>query len=78
MKAAKTVFSQHSDPRTICGELAVLFGKPIVAGETLLLLDEIQSCPDAIEKLFDYRRNACRSCRICRNKRFFTLSENLE
>ena len=49
--AAKTVFSQHSDPRTICGELAVLFGKPIVAGETLLLLDEIQSCPDAISSL---------------------------
>jgi len=49
--AAKTVFAQHSDPKIICGELAVLFGKPIVAGETLLFLDEIQSCTDAIAAL---------------------------
>jgi predicted AAA+ superfamily ATPase len=48
---AKTVFSQHSDPQVICSELAVLFGKPIVAGETLLFLDEIQSCTDAISSL---------------------------
>ena len=49
--AAKTVFSRHSDPQLICSELALLFGKPIVAGETLLFLDEIQSCTDAISSL---------------------------
>jgi len=49
--AAKTVFSQHSDPQIICSELSALFGKPIVAGETLLFLDEIQSCTDAIASL---------------------------
>ena len=49
--AAKTVFSQHSEPQIICSELAVLFSKPIVAGETLLFLDEIQSCTDAISSL---------------------------
>ena len=49
--AAKTIFLQHSDPQTICSELAVLFGKPIVAGETLLFLDEIQNCTDAISSL---------------------------
>ena len=49
--AAKTIFSQHSDPQIICSELAVLFGKPIVVGETLLFLDEIQSCTDAISSL---------------------------
>ena len=49
--AAKTVFSQHSNPQVICSELAVLFGKPIVPGETLLFLDEIQSCTDAISSL---------------------------
>ena len=48
---AKTVFAQHSEPRVICSELAVLFGKPIVPGETLLFLDEIQSCPHAISSL---------------------------
>ena len=49
--AAKTVFARHSDPKVICSELAVLFGKPIVAGETLLFLDEIQACTDAISSL---------------------------
>jgi len=49
--AAKTVFSRHSDPQIICSELAALFGKPIVPGETLLFLDEIQSCTDAIASL---------------------------
>jgi predicted AAA+ superfamily ATPase len=29
----------------------LLFGKPIVLGETLLFLDEIQSCTDAISAL---------------------------
>ena len=49
--AAKTVFSQHSNPQIICSELAVLFGQAIVPGKTLLFLDEIQSCPDAISSL---------------------------
>ena len=49
--AAQTVFAQHSDPQIICSELAVLFGKPIEAGETMLFLDEIQSCVDAISSL---------------------------
>jgi predicted AAA+ superfamily ATPase len=49
--AAKTVFGKHSDPKIICSELAALFGKPIVAGKTLLFLDEIQSCNDAILSL---------------------------
>ena len=48
---AKTVFEHHSDPKIICSELSALFGKPIVAGETLLFLDEIQSCPEAISAL---------------------------
>ena len=49
--AAKTVFSQHSDPKIICSELSALFGKPITPGKTLLFLDEIQNCTDAIASL---------------------------
>ena len=48
---AKRVFERHSDPRLICDELSVLFEIPIIAGQTLLFLDEIQSCPDAISSL---------------------------
>ena len=49
--AAKLVFSQHSDPQIICSKLSLLFGKPIVAGKTLLFLDEVQSCTEAISAL---------------------------
>ena len=49
--AAKTIFEQHSDPKIICSELAALFGKPILAGETLLFLDEVQNCTEAIAAL---------------------------
>ena len=49
--AAKDIFAQHSDPKIICSELSALLNKPIVAGETLLFLDEIQSCTDAILSL---------------------------
>jgi predicted AAA+ superfamily ATPase len=48
---AKEIFAQHSDPQIICSELSVLLAKPIAAGKTLLFLDEIQSCPDAILSL---------------------------
>jgi predicted AAA+ superfamily ATPase len=47
----KAVFSQHSNPQIICFELSVLFAKPIVAGKTLLFLDEVQNCVDAILSL---------------------------
>lgn len=49
--AAQTIFAQHSNPQIICSELAVLFGIPIEKGKTLLFLDEIQNCTDAISSL---------------------------
>ena len=48
---AKRVFERHSDPYMICDELSALFETNINAGNTLLFLDEIQSCPDAISSL---------------------------
>ena len=48
---AKRVFERHSNPQVICDELSVLFEMPIIAGQTLLFLDEVQSCPDAISSL---------------------------
>ncbi|MDR0737623.1 MAG: AAA family ATPase [Prevotellaceae bacterium] len=48
---AKKVFAARSDPKAICSELSLLFNKPIVAGTTLLFLDEVQSCVDAIAAL---------------------------
>ena len=49
--AAKKIFERHSSPRLICDELSALYEVPIVAGKTLLFLDEIQSCIEAISTL---------------------------
>ena len=48
---AKRVFERHSDPHIICDELSAVFETPIIAGKTLLFLDEIQSCTDSISSL---------------------------
>jgi predicted AAA+ superfamily ATPase len=48
---AKRIFERHSDPHTICNELSAIYETPIIAGQTLLFLDEVQSCPDAISSL---------------------------
>ncbi|MDR1682013.1 MAG: AAA family ATPase [Candidatus Symbiothrix sp.] len=49
--AAKGVFERHSNSKTICDELSALYETPIAAGKTLLFLDEIQSCVEAISAL---------------------------
>jgi len=48
---AKRIFEQHSNPQLICDELSAIYETPIVAGKTLLFLDEIQDCPDVISSL---------------------------
>lgn len=48
---AKKIFERHSNPHLLCDELSALYEIPIAAGKTLLFLDEIQSCVDAISAL---------------------------
>ena len=45
------VFEQFSSPKSIIEELEAIYGQKIVAGKTLLFLDEIQSCIPAISAL---------------------------
>lgn len=45
------VFEHDLEPKRICAELELLLGTPIRAGETLLVFDEIQQCPRAIQSL---------------------------
>ncbi len=47
---AKSVF-ETPDPEKIVAELSLLYDRDIVAGRTLLFLDEIQACPPAIFSL---------------------------
>ena len=49
---AASVFEMALEPQKIIASLsAVSAGKPIVAGKTLLILDEIQACPRALTAL---------------------------
>ena len=50
-KEVKKLFEQSFTPQEICQRLAFLYGTPIIPGESLLFLDEIQSCVSAISRL---------------------------
>ncbi|OGJ88041.1 MAG: hypothetical protein A2350_18300 [Candidatus Raymondbacteria bacterium RifOxyB12_full_50_8] len=50
-KEVKTFFSGSLDPVSIIEKLIPYFGVPILPGKTLLFLDEIQACPDALRAL---------------------------
>lgn len=45
------IFLRSKDPRRIIEQLSFLSGAPIVPQETLLILDEIQECPEALASL---------------------------
>ncbi|MDR1739813.1 MAG: ATP-binding protein [Bacteroidales bacterium] len=50
-KKIHSIFEEDFSPQEICKRLEVEYGTPIVPGETLLFLDEIQGCLQAISKL---------------------------
>ena len=45
------LFSQMLTPQEICLQISYVVNIPIEAGKTLLFIDEIQACPEAINKL---------------------------
>lgn len=54
------IFSQALDPKRIIQDLALYTGKPILPENTLLIWDEIQECPEALNSLkyFNEQENA--------------------
>lgn len=46
-----SLFSKVLTPQEICRQISYMVNMPIVAGQTLLFIDEIQACPEAINKL---------------------------
>ena len=56
-KEVKAFFQGNLNPKAICENLSLYYETPVVAGETLLFLDEIQGCRDALASLrFFYER----------------------
>lgn len=53
----KLIFQELTDVREIISRLSILLNTPIEPGKTLLFLDEIQSCPEAIHSLWAFKEN---------------------
>ncbi|MCD8208944.1 MAG: AAA family ATPase, partial [Bacteroidales bacterium] len=46
------MFTGNLEPKEIAAHLSGFYNTPIVPGETLLFLDEIQACPEAVHSLW--------------------------
>ena len=53
----KDVFERVREVHELANSLGMLYGVPVVAGKTLLFLDEIQDCPDAIKSLWSFKED---------------------
>lgn len=54
----KSFFRNQSDIARILRQLSSLFRKDIIPGQTLLILDDIQYCPEAVESLREFDEDA--------------------
>ena len=52
------LFNNTKDPRRILEQLAFIYGKAIIPGKTLIIFDEIQECPDALNSLKYFEEEA--------------------
>jgi predicted AAA+ superfamily ATPase len=53
----RLIFQENSNVREIVSRLATLLNTPIIEGETLLFLDEIQACPEALHSLWTFKED---------------------
>ena len=54
----KSIFSSNKNPHRIVELLSFIYGQKIVPGQSLIILDEIQECPDALNCLKYFNENA--------------------
>ena len=54
----KSVFETNKNPQRIVELLSMIGGKKILPGETLIIFDEIQECPEALNALKYFKEKA--------------------
>ena len=54
----KSIFEANKNPHRIIELLSMISGEPIVPGSTLIILDEIQECPEALNALKYFKEKA--------------------
>ena len=52
------LFTSTKDPKRILEQLAFIYGKAIIPGKTLIIFDEIQECPNALNSLKYFQEEA--------------------
>ena len=52
------LFSNTKDPSRILEQLSFIYGKAIIPGKTLIIFDEIQECPNALNSLKYFQEEA--------------------
>ena len=57
-EALKNLFLSTKDPKRILEQLVFVAGKPIMPEKTLIIFDEIQECPDALNSLKYFNEEA--------------------
>ena len=53
----KEFFERVHDVHELANSLSLLYNKPVIPGKTLIFLDEIQSCTDAIRSLWAFKED---------------------
>ena len=56
--ALKSIFTTNKNPDRIIELLSLIAGEKILPGETLIIFDEIQECPEALNALKYFREKA--------------------
>ena len=54
----KSIFEANKNPRRIIELLSIIAGEKILPGETLVIFDEIQECPEALNSLKYFKEKA--------------------
>lgn len=57
-KELKSAFASSKDPKRILPLLSMIAGKSILPGKTLIVFDEIQECPEALNSLKYFKEKA--------------------
>lgn len=58
LKELKSIFEKNKNPQRIIELLSMIADQKILPGETLLILDEIQECPEALNTLKYFKEKA--------------------
>lgn len=56
--ALKSIFESNKNPKRIVELLSMIAGEKILPGETLIIFDEIQECPSALNALKYFKEKA--------------------